>query len=87
MPLLLSGLLELHAALLQARFWQCKVNKHSCSCLVQVSLPFPEKGLVYDYRLDDGGISSTHKSDDDEEDDKKKKKKVCLIDGLWEIYM
>ena len=54
---------------------------------MQVSLPFPEKGLVYDYRLDDGGISSAHKSDDDEEEDKKKKKKVCLIDGLWEIYM
>lgn len=42
--------------------------------MVQVSLPFPEKGLVYDYRLDDGGISSTRKSDDDDEEDKKKKK-------------
>ena len=36
-----------------------------------MSLPFPSEGLVYDYRLDDGGISHTGKSDDDEEEDKK----------------
>jgi dynein heavy chain len=37
----------------------------------KVSLPFPSEGLVYDYRLDDGGISRMGKSDDDEEDVKK----------------
>ena len=36
-----------------------------------MSLPFPSEGLVYDYRLDDGGISRMGKSDDDEEDVKK----------------
>lgn len=42
-------------------------------------MPFPEDGLVYDYRLDDGGASRT-KGDDDEEDDKKKKKtSICWI--------
>ena len=37
----------------------------------QVSLPFPGEGLVYDYRLDDGGISRMGKSEDEEEDVKK----------------
>ena len=34
-------------------------------------MPFPSKGLVYDYQLDDGGISGRSKSDDDDEDDKR----------------
>ena len=34
-------------------------------------MPFPSKGLVYDYQLDDGGISCRSKSDDDDEDDKR----------------
>ncbi|EDL24804.1 mCG3819, partial [Mus musculus] len=38
--------------------------------LEQVKLGFPEDGLVYDYRLDDAGISSTE--DDDEEEDENK---------------
>ena len=39
-------------------------------------MPFPEGGLVYDYRLDDGGASKTKKGDEEEEDEKKKKKAV-----------
>ena len=34
-------------------------------------MPFPSKGLVYDYQLDDGGASGRNKGDDDDEDDKK----------------
>lgn len=41
-----------------------------------VTMPFPVDGLVYDYKLDDGGVSVVKKGDDDEEDDKKSKKKV-----------
>lgn len=37
---------------------------------MQLTLPFPEEGLVFDYRLEDGGISST---DDNEEDDEEGK--------------
>uniref|UniRef100_A0A8D1UYI8 Dynein axonemal heavy chain 1 n=1 Tax=Sus scrofa TaxID=9823 RepID=A0A8D1UYI8_PIG len=38
--------------------------------LENLTLPFPEEGLVFDYRLEDGGISST---DDNEEDDEEGK--------------
>ena len=34
---------------------------------------------MYDYRLDDGGISHTGKSEDDEEDDKKSSFKVLYM--------
>ena len=46
---------------------------------LQLSLPFPTEGLVYDYRLDDGGISHTGKSEDDEEEDKKSSFKVLYM--------
>ncbi|OWK02778.1 hypothetical protein Celaphus_00010474, partial [Cervus elaphus hippelaphus] len=35
-----------------------------------VALLFPEEGLVFDYRLEDGGISSTSDDDDEEEEGK-----------------
>lgn len=37
-------------------------------------MPFPEDGLVYDYCLDDGGVSKT--SEEEEEEGEKKKTKV-----------
>ncbi|XP_053577059.1 dynein axonemal heavy chain 1 [Bombina bombina] len=40
----------------------------------QAGMLFPEPGLVYDYRLDDAGISSAA-----EEDDEDTKKKVCWV--------
>lgn len=40
--------------------------------LLQIKMPFPGSGqLVYDFRLDDGGISKTTAEDDDEDDKKK----------------
>ena len=41
----------------------------------QFALLFPEEGLVYNYRLDDAGISSSD-SDDAIDDDEGKEKKV-----------
>ncbi|CAO2638238.1 Dynein axonemal heavy chain 1 [Lemmus lemmus] len=38
--------------------------------LEQVKLLFPEEGLVFDYRLDDAGISSTEDEEDDEDENK-----------------
>ena len=38
---------------------------------VGCTMPFPSKGLVYDYQLDDGGASGRSKGDDDDDDDKK----------------
>ena len=35
----------------------------------QISLLFPEKGLVYDYQLDDGGITKAEKRGDVDLDD------------------
>ncbi|XP_053154302.1 dynein axonemal heavy chain 1 isoform X2 [Hemicordylus capensis] len=32
----------------------------------KISIPFPEEGLVYDYKLDDAGISSIEEEDDEE---------------------
>lgn len=34
-------------------------------------MPFPSKGLVYDYQLDDGGLSGNSKSDEDDDEEKK----------------
>ena len=34
-------------------------------------MPFPSEGLVYDYQLDDGGISGTSNTDEDDEEEKK----------------
>lgn len=42
----------------------------------QMTLPFPEANLVYDYKLDDGGISKVPSKDDDEEDAGEKQTKV-----------
>lgn len=33
-------------------------------------MQFPEEGLVFDYRLEDGGISSTNEDEDEEEEGK-----------------
>ena len=41
-------------------------------------MPFPEGGLVYDYRLDDGGVSKTG-DDEEEEEHKKTKASIGLI--------
>ena len=41
-------------------------------------MPFPDDGLVYDYRLDDGGASKT-KEDEDEEETKKAKVKISAL--------
>lgn len=58
-----------------------KCNLHKC-CIIawgrdvlvnvhvfafQIDLCFPEEGLVYDYRLDDAGISNLGDDDEDEE--------------------
>ncbi|XP_048258404.1 dynein axonemal heavy chain 1-like isoform X3 [Haliotis rufescens] len=39
-----------------------------------MTMPFPEEGLVYDYSLDDAGLSSTSSEDLDEEDNAVEKK-------------
>ena len=45
---------------------------------MQISMPFPDEGLVYDYRLDDGGASKT-KEDEEEEESKKTKVHVLHV--------
>ena len=46
-------------------------------------MPFPEGGQVYDYRLDDGGVSRTAKWEEEEEEEEERKPlakaKVCSI--------
>lgn len=39
-----------------------------CFCNLQIKMKFPDYGLVYDYSLEDGGVS--RKRDDDDEDHK-----------------
>lgn len=41
------------------------------SVLLQIMMPFPSGPLVYDFRLDDGGISKTTAEEDEEEEKKK----------------
>lgn len=55
-----------------SKFLHEKCTEHN------VSMPFPEEGLVYDYKLDDGGVTQIA-ADDDEEDDKKATKKVAYV--------
>ena len=49
-----------------------------CISPLQLSMPFPPGGLVYDYRLDDGGVSKVGKGDEEEEEDKTKFKVILL---------
>ncbi|XP_062056155.1 dynein axonemal heavy chain 1 [Lepus europaeus] len=46
----------------------------------KLALPFPGEGLVFDYRLEDAGISSTN-DDDDEEDENKQVAWVKWMDS------
>ncbi len=48
-------------------------------------MPFPKENLVYDYRLDDGGVTKKKSADEDEDDDEKKTTKEVtmeLMEGL-----
>ena len=48
-------------------------------CSFQAQLPFPEGGLVYDYVLDDGGLSQGDTGTGEEEaDEDAKAEVVCL---------
>ncbi len=49
--------------------------RHKCK-EVGVAMPFPRDGLVYDYKLEDGGVSQTTREDDDDDDDTRAKSKV-----------
>ena len=52
-----------------------------------MSMPFPEEGLVYDYKLEDGGVNQTHKEgDEDEDEDKKSRKRVLLSIILYTVH-
>ena len=44
----------------------------------KLSMPLPEKGLVYDYFLDDGGIFNTEEEKDEEEEKKVKEVSYSL---------
>lgn len=37
------------------------------SCWFQIQMPFPAEGQVYDYRLDDAGLTLPPQDDDEEE--------------------
>ena len=45
-------------------------------------MPFPEGGLVYDYRLDDGGVSKTGEEEEEEEQKKTKASSVHKTDEM-----
>ena len=48
----------------------CMASMGLCCFLeiLKVSMKFPSYGLVYDYSLEDGGVSRKHSKDDDDED-------------------
>ena len=56
-----------------------------CPFLLQVTLLFPDEGLVYDYRLDDAGISLPAMEEDEEEEIKKRKVRR-LREGQIKFY-
>ncbi|XP_030840434.1 dynein heavy chain 1, axonemal isoform X1 [Strongylocentrotus purpuratus] len=47
-----------------------------------IQLLMPEEGLVFDYKLDDGGISKRPSRDDDEEEEEGANKQIC-----WKNWM
>ena len=49
---------------------------------MQIKLKFPAGGLVYDYRLDDAGISSPAMEEDEEEDLKSKQVLLASVTSL-----
>ncbi|KAF6028263.1 DNAH1 [Bugula neritina] len=59
-------------------FLREKMKEHS------IGLQFPEQGLVYDYKLNDAGLTSADVDDgeDDDDADNKKEKDVC-----WQNWM
>ncbi|XP_006892361.1 PREDICTED: dynein heavy chain 1, axonemal [Elephantulus edwardii] len=46
--------------------------KNKMSIQNQLTMHFPEEGLVYDYRLDDAGISNTNEDEEEEEESSRK---------------
>ncbi|XP_053075250.1 dynein axonemal heavy chain 1 isoform X4 [Acinonyx jubatus] len=52
----------------------------------KLTMPFPEEGLVFDYRLEDAGISST-KDDEDEDEEGKKVAWVKWMDSSTPFTM
>ncbi len=46
-------------------------------------MPFPSEGLVYDYRLDDGGLSGTGRRGEEEEEEEKKPTRTKVQFVLW----
>ncbi|XP_022110107.1 dynein heavy chain 1, axonemal-like isoform X1 [Acanthaster planci] len=46
-----------------------------------IALPFPPDNTVYDYKLDDGGISKRPSKDDEEEEEAGKRKEALLSTG------
>ena len=56
----------------------CCMHRHAVSYLhrldIKVGMLFPEKGLVHDYRLEDGGLIKMGKEDEEAGDEEKKSK-------------
>lgn len=44
---------------------------------LQLTLHFPEEGLVFDYRLEDAGISSSNDDEDEDEEGKQVNSGLC----------
>lgn len=44
---------------------------------LQLTMHFPEEGLVFDYRLEDAGISSTNDDEDEDEEGKQVNAGLC----------
>ena len=47
-----------------------------------MSLPFPDEGEVYDYKLDDAGISKPLQDEDEEEEHKHSKVEIAFDDPM-----
>jgi len=50
-------------------------------------MPFPDKGLVYDYQLDDGGVSGASNTDDDDDFDEKSKSTGTTVCDVFSVCM
>ena len=83
-PVITTGMYSVYAEInmMMMMMMMMIVTLHRVVCGAQIELRFPDEGLVYDYRLDDAGITDVDVEDEAEEEIRMRKVSLKPRD-LW----